>query len=122
MVLTAFEKAWALLKNDEDHYVDDEFIISPAGEGDWKEAFGAFMQDRMNPGCDEAKRIFISMIPEGRMKQAITNDVMNITCDEFLQRLESIIGERGWPEPLVNAASTAYRAYNRKGGMDEGMA
>jgi len=120
--MSAFDRAWDLLKNDEDHYVDDEFIISPVGEGDWKDAFGAFMQDRMNPGCDEAKRIFISMIPEGRMKQAITNDVMNITCDEFLQRLEAIIGEQGWPEPLVNAASTAYEMLNRMGGMDEGMA
>lgn len=101
-----------------------DMIVSPViqGKENLADALGAFMQDRMNPGCDEAKRIFISMIPEGPMKQTITNDVMNITCDEFLQRLESIIGEQGWPEPLVNAASTAYEEYNQKGGMDEGMA
>ena len=121
--MTAFERAFALLKND-DWYVDDEFIISPVGQGKENivDALSGFMADRVNPGCDEAKRIFISMIPEGPMKQTITNDVMNITCDEFLQRLETILGEQGWPEPLVNAASTAYEAYNRKGGMDEGMA
>jgi len=101
-----------------------DMVISPVMQGkeNLADALGAFMQDRANPGCDEAKRIFISLIPEGPMKQGITNDVMSITCDEFLQRLETIIGEHGWPEPLVNAASTAYRAYSRKGGMDEGMA
>ncbi len=120
--MSAFDRAWALLKND-DWYVDDEFIISPVGEGvDWKEALGAFMQDRMNPGCDEAKRIFISQIPESPMKQGIINTTMETPCDTFIAQLEEIEAEPYGPPALIEAAALALAAHRRQAGMDEGMA
>lgn len=68
-----------------------DFIISPAmkGKENMMDALGAFMQDRGNPGCDEAKRIFISKIPESRGKQGFINEIMSLHCDEFIQRLEA---------------------------------
>lgn len=121
--MTAFDKAWRLVKN-EDWYVDDEFIISPVGQGkeNMMEAFGAFIQDRMNPGCDEAKRVFISQIPESPMKQGIINTTMETSCDTFIAQLEEIEAEPYGPPALIEAAALALAAHRRQAGMDEEMA
>ena len=89
--MTAFDEAWVFVKND-DWHVDDEFIISPVGQGkeNMMDAFAAFMADRANPGCDEAKRIFINQIPESPMKQDIINTTMETSCDTFIAQLEEI--------------------------------
>jgi hypothetical protein len=100
-----------------------DMVVSPAMKGgDWMEQLGAFMQDRMNPGCDEAKRIFIDQIPESPMKQGIINTTMETDCDTFIQQLEEIEAEPYGPPALIEAAKLALTAHRSKAGMDEGMA
>lgn len=76
--------------NPHDWQVGNQGFITPAmGDGNIMEQLGAFVQDRMNPGCDDAKRLFISKIPDGPGKQDFINEIMSLHCDEFIQRLES---------------------------------
>ena len=121
--MTAFDEAWVFVKND-DWHVDDEFIISPVGQGkeNMMDAFAAFMADRANPGCDEAKRIFINQIPESPMKQDIINTTMETPCDTFIAQLEEIEAKPYGPPALIEAAALALAAHRRQAGMDEGMA
>ncbi len=100
-----------------------DMVISPAMKGgNIMEQLGAFMQDRANPGCDEAKRVFISQIPESPMKQGIVNSTMETDCDTFIQQLEEIEAEPYGPPALIEAAALALTAHRRQAGMDEGMA
>ena len=125
--MTPFDKAWSLLKNDEelndDWHVDDEFVISPVyGKENVKNAFMSFMADRIRPGCDEAKRVFISQIPESPMKQGIVNSTMETDCDTFIMQLEEIEAEPYGPPALIEAAALALAAHRRQAGGDEAMA
>tara|TARA_Y100000592_G_scaffold94824_1_gene160206 strand:+ start:484 stop:897 length:414 start_codon:yes stop_codon:yes gene_type:complete len=137
--MTAFERAWNLVKN-EDWYVDDEFIISPVGQGkeNMMDEFGAFMQDRAVPALDEAKRAFLEIylqnysydIPHNtRKKQEITNAIMPMSLDEFTMEMErkattkdQFDGQFPSARSMRQAGKAALDILNRKGGMDEGMA
>ena len=137
--MTAFDRAWGVVKND-DWFVDDEFIISPVGQGkeNIMDAFGAFMQDRAVPALDEAKRAFLEIYLQNysydtpnntRRKQEITNAIMPMSLDDFTMEMErkanakhQFDGQFPSVHSMRQAGKVALEILNRKGGMDEGMA
>jgi len=137
--MTAFDRAWDLVKN-EDWFVDDEFIISPVGQGkeNMMDAFGAFMQDRLVPALDEAKRAFLEIYLQNysydsphntRKKQEITNAIMPMSLDEFTMEMErkaatkdQFDGQFPSAHSMRQSGKVALDILNRKGGMDEEMA
>jgi hypothetical protein len=103
-----------------------DFTMSPIQEGgsmkEMLEAMGAFMQDRVGqPGCDEAKRYYLNLVPKSR-KQEITNSVMEMTCDDFIQFMERTAAIGPLNPEAARAAKGALDVYRRQAGMDEGMA
>lgn len=113
-------------QNPDNWTVEDGITVSPMMQGgDLKTAFEQFMgfvQDRVGQGgCDEAKKHYIDSVPN-RIRQQIANEVMPMTCDDFIQFMERT-AEIGPLNPqAANAAKGALEIYRRMGGMDEGMA
>jgi len=115
-----------------------DMVISPVMQGkeNLADALGAFMQDRANPGLDEAKRAFLndylknySYGNQNERKAQITNAIMEMSIDEFTMEMERKantpdIYDGQFPSVFDTrrAAKAALDILNSMGGMDEGMA
>ena len=119
-----------------------DFTVAPVQQRGSKkemlEGMGAFMQDRVVPALDEAKRAFLEVYLQNysydsphntRKKQGITNAIMPMSLDDFTMEMERKVATKDQYDAQFPPASSMRQAgkaaldiLNRMGGMDEGMA